>query len=234
MPSLSFWADYFRTMFVPHIDAFAGALSGRVLPAFDSIEEEGRRIEQEAYRELSRWSPYDDEPEPDFASAAEQARDQAITYWVTMYGVVQGVINLYAVGLWHLFEQQLAYFARHALSAEPWDPAPNPNFEGVRAELLQAGIDSTGLPSYAKVDELRLLANCAKHGDGPSCAALQALRPSLFKPPHHPEFDALPGNVPVIAPLGGEHLYLTAEAFKEYADAVKALWEELASKLEAI
>lgn len=36
----------------------------------------------------------------------------------------------------------------------------------------------------------------------------------------------------MVAPLGGEDLYLTAEGFKEYADAVKVFLEELAEALE--
>lgn len=99
-------------------------------------------------------------------------------------------------------------------------------------ELLDIGVDLRRLPSYPRVAELRLLANCAKHGDGWSCADLRAVRPSLFKPPLHPEFHSLPGTLPVVAPLGGEDLYLTAQGFKEYADAVKVFLEELAEALE--
>ncbi len=36
----------------------------------------------------------------------------------------------------------------------------------------------------------------------------------------------------MVAPLGGEDLYLTAQGFKEYADAVKVFLEELAEALE--
>ncbi len=229
MPGLEFWAGYFRTIFVPQIEAFAESLSRRVLPSFDNIEAEGRRIEQEAYRQLSRWSPHDDEPEPDFAAAAEQAREQAITYWVMMYEVVQGVINLFAVGLWHLFEQQAARFARNGLPYV-FDP-PNHPFRDVQGALLHMGLDITLLTSYPKVDELRLLANCAKHGDGSACAQLRTRRPDLFTPWRHGDQFGPPGALPVIAPLGGEDLYLTPEGFQEYAAAVIAFWEELAAKV---
>ena len=228
MHGYEFWADYFRRVFTPQIDAFAGSLSGRVLPAFDNIDEEGRQIEEEEYRRLCSLPEYNDAP--DLAALAEQAHDHAITYYVTMYEVVQGIVNLFAVGLWHLFEQQFAYFARRALPYS-WDP-PNPPFSDVKGALSEMTIDITRLPSYPKVDELRLLANCAKHGDVDSCAKLRAKRPDLFEPEHHRDLPRLPAVTPVITPLGGEDLYLSAEGFKEYADAIKALWSDLGALLE--
>src|SRR5206468_4809085 len=106
-----YWAARFRWDYIPQIDAFADCLSVRVLPAFANIDKEGEQIAEEAYRGL--LSGYDDEP--DFASLAELAQDRAITYYETMYGLVQGIVNMFAVGLWHLFEQQLAGFVRRAI-----------------------------------------------------------------------------------------------------------------------
>lgn len=232
MPGYEFWADYFRTVFTPQVDAFANALSRRVLPSFDNLDEEGRRIEEEEYQRLCALSGYG--AEPDLASLAERARDVAITYYVTMHEIVQGIVNLFAVGLWHLFEQQLAHFARHALPYT-WDP-PNPPFGDVQGALREMTLDVTRLLSYPRVEELRWLANCVKHGDGTSCTQLRARRPELFAPSG--TTDLLPSppfaDLPVIAPLGGEDLYLTTEGFKGYTDAVKAFWSELASELERL
>ncbi len=228
MSHFFYWTRFFTDSFVPQVQAFSETLTRRVLPGFDTVNAEGRRIEQEAYRELSRGAGEDF----DAADAAEEARDQAITYWVTMYGIQQGVVNLFGLGLWHLFEQQVTHFIRHAIR-EPWDPAPSkPPLEILQEELQRMGVDIEirAMASYAKVDELRLVANCAKHGDGDSCAKLRIKRPDLFTPtPHIPSSDwPTPGRV--IAPLGGEDLY-TPEGFQEYARAVVAFWEQLARRI---
>ncbi len=215
-------------MFVPPVDAFADCLSVRVLPAFDRIDEEGSRIQTEEYQRLCRITGPDDEP--DLASLAEQAHDRAISYYVTMHEVAQGVVNLFAVGLWHLFEQQLAGFVRRAVLPYPSDgPADNPNFCKAASLMAERGVEITRLPSYTKVNQLRLLSNCAKHGDGSSCAELRALRPDLFDPRHRGSLPSWP--TPVIAPLGGEDLYLTGDDFRSYAEAVKAFWSELSKEL---
>lgn len=228
MAGFQFWADSFTTSFVPQVEAFAETLANRVLPGFDTVDAEGRRLERDIFRELSRGGDEYFDP----ADAADTARDQAITYWVTMYGIQQGMVNLFGVGLWHLFEQQLAYFIRHGLR-EPWDPAPAAQspIDILQEQLHRMGveIDVDAMASYSKMAELRLLANCAKHGDGAACEKLRARRPDLFTqtPPHV----SWPTPTPVIAPLGGQDLYLSPEGFQEYVRAVIAFWNELARKI---
>ena len=46
------------------------------------------------------------------------------------------------------------------------------------------GIDIEKFSSWAKVNELRLLANAVKHADGDSCTELKGLRPDLFVSTH--------------------------------------------------
>lgn len=231
MSGFQYWARSFTTSFVPQIEAFAESLSRRVLPGFADIGAEGTRLEEEILAQGGLGN-FDDA-----ASAAEHARDQAVTYWTTMYGIEQGVVNLFGVGLWHLFEQQLATFIRHGLR-DVCDPPPQKPFEEVQAALRKMGVDIDigSLAAHAKVDELRLFANCAKHGDGHACSQLRAKRPDLF---NHPSLHASevpwPSALPVIAPLGGEDLYMTPERFQEYATAVIGFWDELARRiLEAI
>ncbi len=225
-----YWADRFLWDYIPQIEAFADSLSRRVLPGFADIDKEGKQIEEEAYHSL--LSGYDDEP--DLGSLGELAHDQAITYYETMYGIRQGVVNMFAVGLWHLFEQQLADFVRHAIFDHPKEQTQNPDFDSAqRLVRSKWHIDVTRFPSYTRLDELRLLANCAKHGDGRSCAQLRGLRPALFTLFPH-DTGGFWGSGPVIAPLGGEHLYVTEDDFKGYAEAVKSFWTELSAEVRSM
>ena len=233
MAVFEYWADRFRWDYISQIDAFAGCLSDRVLPAFANIDEEGKQIAEERYQELLSGCG----GESDWGSLGELAQDRAITYYETMYGLRQGIVNMFAVGLWHLFEQQLADFVRHAILDYPANLDKNPNFARACSLLHNTkwGIDITRFQSYARVDELHHLANCAKHGDGDACTKLRALRPALFSPFGLETGASLGfGRGPVIAPLGGEHLYLTADDFKDYAEAVKAFWTELSTEVRSI
>lgn len=227
------WPHYFRKIFVPQAQAFADCLTKRLLPTFESVEEEAQKLEQEEYERLSRTYPYEDGP--DDATLCEWARDEAITYYQVMHDAEQGVVNLFAIGLYHLLEQQLTFFVRRwllfddkAVPARIWDEA--------KTLLLERGVNIETVPAYPKVNELRLLANCIKHGDGKSCEDLRQLRPELFRVPGTHELDVfdeleLP-PVPVIQPLGGEDVYVSKEEFEIYVAAVKSFWTDLSKLLE--
>jgi hypothetical protein len=99
--------------------------------------------------------------------------------------------------------------------------------------MKSGALDLTHLPSYAGLDELRLVANCAKHGDGTSCAELRERRPNLFTLLTNDPASFWDAR-PVISPLGGEHLYVREEDFKGYAEVVKAFLAELSAEVRAL
>src|SRR5262245_44217476 len=119
-----YWADRFSWDYLARIDAFADALLDRVLPSFANVNEEGKQIANEAFRSYTRGLGEDQDP----GDYAELAQDQAITYYETMTATRQGIVNMFAAGLWHLFEQQLAAFVRTAILDRPRDSVDNPNF----------------------------------------------------------------------------------------------------------
>ena len=223
----AYWAKRFRWDYTSRIDAFSDALLTRVLPAFANIGAESQQIAEEVYRSLTRGLGEDEDP----ADYAEHAQNEAISYSETMTETRQGIVNMFAAGLWHLFEQQLADLVRTAILSDPVD---NPNFsESETAIRTSWHIDITTLPSCKGLDELRLLANCGKHGDGPSCNRLRQLRPTLFTmfPPDDPINKLSGGRTRVIAPFGGEHLYVTDDDFRRYVAVVKAFWTEFSEEI---
>lgn len=96
-----FWAFQIRKSFLSDIDAFARCLSERLLPTFAKVEQEAERVEQETWERPG----YSEDIDP--GELAEKARDKSVEFLQTMKSVQQGLINMFAAGLWHLFEQKL-------------------------------------------------------------------------------------------------------------------------------
>jgi hypothetical protein len=126
-------------------------------------------------------------------------------------------VNLLAVSLYHLFEQHRAHVKR------------------LVTERGGAFTEPTTTATLAKIKELRLIANTAKHADGGSAQELRSLRPDLFVPP------VLRGSalakhitatsVTVTNPLGGTDFFLAEGELEVFRDAIRAYWEEAHSLL---
>jgi hypothetical protein len=84
------------------------------------------------------------------------------------------------------------------------------------------------------MDELRLVANVVKHGEGGSATELRKRRPDLFVYP------SLKGQVDPIetlsveATLFGQDFFVTKEEFEAYHKGSVAFWTELADALPAL
>ena len=122
VPNAGFWANYCRQVHVRALKGFrAGALE-KVAPAFESIAEDADRATEAEYERLGSM-PYDGQT--DMSDVAEMAQDHSIADYETMSGVRQGVLNVLAVGLYHLFEQQQLFFLRR-----------EPAFQGARKRAV--------------------------------------------------------------------------------------------------
>lgn len=170
----------------------------------------------------------------------ERAQDEALVFMDIMKGVEQGLVNMFAVGLWHLFEQQAILFHRREL-LEPTerDDSKLWTFKGLTTRLYEVRIDIKRFASWQRIEELGLLANTVKHADGTSCRKLKKLRPDLFVPPPRypgsPVHLGLPGHwlqFQVFQPLSGESVYVSKERFEQYVAAARDFLEELAQRLE--
>ena len=126
--------------------------------------------------------PYDDQI--DMSDVADMANDHGIDVYQTMSGVRQGVLNVLAVGLSHLFEQQLLLFLRRGLLSKAEEDMPA-LFKVAEFEkrLAECGVKCRSFSCAGKLHELRTAANAIKHGTGPAGDELAKLRPDLFGSP---------------------------------------------------
>ncbi|MES2178507.1 MAG: hypothetical protein V4550_11665 [Gemmatimonadota bacterium] len=242
-----YWRHVFRDSFVKEIRAFHDVTLRRFLPTFDNLEAEADAVTAAEYERLGQCSGGDGDSGYDMADAAEDAHEEGLEHYQRLTSVRQGLLNLVATGLYHLFEQQAGTFTRRQLLTvheERNEAFMRPLFKGSRmmaemnARLLKEGIDPSQLPTWHKVDELRLVANTIKHGPGGSAQDLYALAPLLFTSPDFrpgmPFADmglrrlaSAPKMPRVDRPLGGEDIYITAEELTAYCESLVAFWHDL-------
>ncbi len=167
----------------------------------------------------------------DMSVAAEAAQDKGHVFYYTMVAIRQTSLNLFAAGLFHLLEQQLADLCRDGAF-----DAPPPS--DTRLSLVAAwyrsnfNFDLSKLSAWPKIEQLRLLANSVKHGEGDSAAKLRAIRPDLFQNPSLREllldFPEMYTTQAVRLPMAGEDIFVTTQVFAEFSQAANSFIAEIA------
>ncbi len=203
-----------------------------ILPAFSGVEARADEIANAEYDRLGSNG------EDDMSAVADAAREAAEEFYDKMMAVRQLSLNLYAAGLFHLLEQQLASIGQEVAHGAPGvDPPADTNLTAVAAWYKSyLGIDVCQLVHWKKVEELCYLANVVKHGEGRSAKQLSGLNPKLFE---HPVYGDIFSSgwisaQPIRSPLFGEDLYVTEESFKDYALNCCGLLQEVIAHFEAV
>lgn len=222
-----FWANTVKRLYVPAIRYFTKALPERLLPPFKNLKAEAEQCAEEEYQRLGNCAS---NGANDGAELAKMAEDEAINWYMSMMAVRQSVINLHAVGLRHLFEQQvfdLVYYV-------PLASRTKADFEEDMKAIRDNGVEIEHFQSWLILEELRHVCNAVKHAEGNSAATLKTLRPDLFI---HPAVAGLPFlNRPgrVSQPLAGKDIYLCEAEIEKYAQAIVDFWGEFSQILERL
>lgn len=176
----------------------------------------------------------EDGPDVDEGDVADDAQAAGLAFYETIIAMHHAVLNLFAAGLFHLFEQQVAALYRD------WTG------QTLRRGLLplaalrdwlrdEVGVDITRAPSWNRLHELELLANVVKHAAGRSADELRARNPDYFRQPllREAAFRDIPTSErPVETPLTGEDIYVTKADYDRFLEAVLAFLEWLAAELD--
>jgi hypothetical protein len=227
MHNHEFWGRHFRRVFIPHLRRLLEVLEVRFLPTLGTIEDEASALREKAYQELCEM-PSDGNG--DLSEFAEAAQDLALEFYSGMTSVRQAVLNAYAPILYHTWEQQLLTFHRR----EMLHPQEENDKRFMRLDVLierlgQCGIVLGALPSWATIDELRVVANAVKHADGTSADALRERFPRYFDDPGLVEGITLRiGSTKprVYLPLSGDDIYLRLEHLRRFVGALVDFWSE--------
>lgn len=201
-------AAYVRYVVLRQLDTFGTDGIARSLSGFSHLEAEANEYADKMFASYGEQASSDDP-----GSWAEEARDQGVEYYRVLSELRQGVVNLLAVGLFHLFEQH----KQKVIALVTDGGRMPPDFEQL--------VDST------KVGELEYVANTVKHAEGRSARELRSRRPELFVPPilrGSPLGTMIQeGRRPSENPLGGTDLFLSENDLQDYRDAVRELWEQV-------
>lgn len=229
----SFWISAFQTKFVPQLNAIVNALEKRLLPNLEEekIELESNRIVEEDWERFMSMPATGNEDPADFADRAQNA---GIAHYTLMYGIRQGMLNLFAAALYHAFEQQVMFFHRkNVLDLDEENDLKKFSLSVFQCRLKDYGIDIKNFDSWSKIyDELRLVANTVKHAEGSSSKKLRKKRPDLFENPQLLGFSGLSVPTPkVFQPLVGDDLYMSLRDIKNYRDHLVQFWQELADAM---
>jgi hypothetical protein len=147
-----------------------------------------------------------------------------------MVSLYQATLNLFSAGMFHLIEQQLADITHDGAMETA---APDTQLTNVAQYYRDhLNIDLTHFGSWNVIQEMRLVANATKHGEGGSAEELRRVRPELFQPPALRLDAAKFVHFRLQLPLGGDGLYVTAEDFKRYESATNDLLDFLIEQFE--
>ena len=160
------WREHVLERVCPRFQQFGDLVCSRVLPAFDGINEEAHALERRRYKELiSSVHVADEDDMWDAGEAmADLAFNEAMDHAVLLESMRFATLNLYAAALYHLMEQHLIDLV---LRIHNNDQRHNHRPEHAIAWFKDVlGLDFSRLPSWPLMDELRLVANVVKHGEG--------------------------------------------------------------------
>lgn len=192
-----------------------------LLPTFNDIEQKAEEV-AEAYLTSVNYKTSSEDGE------VERGVSRSISslHVERMERVRQTMLNLAAVGLFHRLEQLLSDIVQNAPSStaetDPKKAAKTISFCGLVKKLEKHEPALLKRLPWSQINELRLVANVAKHAEGTSAKKLHEKKPNLFG-----SRDGGTGS-----PLLGEELFLFASDFKHYAEAADSLLKELPQHFE--
>ena len=238
-----YWIHWSRRVFRKQIVVLRKVITERLMPTFSAIENEADAISDETWERLNANGDPDGDPGLD----AQAAGDAGDTHYFDMVDAKQGLLNLFAVALHHLLEQQQLTVIRQELLPHGEDITiqllkiakfPTPQFV---KRLNDSGIEIEAFANWGVLEELRHVANAVKHADGNSAEWLRTNCPEIFTHPLVRGQEQPSVQNPIrwpFQPLSGQDLYVTADAIERYFRAAEAFWLEfedaLASKAQVI
>lgn len=223
MKSHLYLHDLLRKYYKSEIHSFVEVLNKKLFPAFLNIEAESDDIADEYYEAVCQSDGIEDY---DLAEAAEVAFEKGLDHYLCSNLVKYEFTAMSIATLYILWEQQVRRFLyremRHTFEID-FTRFCTKGIKEIKDYFAYHNLNIESLQCWDKIDELRLLCNIIKHGDGTSADQLLAKNSNLFKP----EFNKSQDGLPLETTLLEETLNISQDLFNDYASILISFWNEL-------
>lgn len=227
--------DSLRKKFQKPIELFKDTYSNKINPIFQNIEDESKAIAEERYQELGRYFNPDYHDPADFA---EEAWEAGMEHYEGMTLMKYNTKLMWISTLYQFWEQQIRKFIyeevtrMHKFIDKKGNEVHFKDFctrgiDDIKEEFLEFDQDLEKLSCWVKINELRLLTNVIKHGDGWSATQLKELRLDFFKSDFS-DYDLL--NL-YKTTLNEKVLNIDDDEFIKYCEAIVEFWNVLPEKM---
>lgn len=212
-----------RMYFKEHIKVFRDFYLEKLYPNFENIKVDAEKYAQEKFKQHSSTVK---NPEIDFSTIAEKALDESIQFYENFNIVHYTFIASSIASLYVIWEQQTRKFLYDEISHDSQIDFENfctNGIKGIKSNFKKFDVDITTFTCWDELEELRLLNNVIKHGDGNSANDLYDLNEDLFKKDLFG--DSVKENLDTT--ILEENLNISKEDFIRYSEAIIQFWVEV-------
>ncbi|MBT9169497.1 MAG: hypothetical protein DDT19_02857 [Syntrophomonadaceae bacterium] len=200
----------------------------KLLKVFEDIENEADKKSTEFYNNFMNMPAYDDYIDP--ASIAEKALEIGIEHYSYLKLGKYHLIATWHATLYQLWEQQSRLFLfremSHVRKIDFKAFCAKGSINEIKEKFQFHNVVIEKFSCWHKIDELRLLCNVIKHGNGSSANELRDKNPELFKKP-----DLFNKEIQMIelckTTLLEETLNIDQNTLLCYKDALLSFWDSI-------
>lgn len=235
MKSQLYLYDFRRRSLQKSIELFKNTYSKKINPVFKNIEDESKAVAEEKYQELGKDFHPDYHDPGDFV---EDAWEAGIEHYEGMALMEYNTKLMWISTLYQFWEQQVRKFIyeevtrTHKFICKEGKEILFKDFctkgiNDIKKEFVMFDQDLEKFKCWIKINELRLLTNVIKHGDGWSATELKKLRPDFFK------VSSLNDNLLDLykTTLNEKVLNINDDEFQKYCEAIIEFWDELPERM---
>jgi hypothetical protein len=194
----------------------------KLLPVFKDIESDADKYTKELFDNAMSQPACGDSFDP--ASIAETAQDEGIDHYLYLKLGKYNLTATWHATLYQLWEQQLRWFLfweiSHVKEIDFKYFCTKP--QEIKKEFKFHNLDIESFSCWPQINELSLLCNVIKHGDGCSAKKLRKIKPTLFK-----QEDGTDYMKTFKTTLLEETLCIDEKTLQKYSEALLSFWDKI-------